>query len=195
MKAKKIVLAIGCLLLFLSAVVAITLRSRSGEAPSTASRYTPVTDEELIGGYRKWTRVNPEPVTMAAQSAAACAVPFPDPNNPHSSKFITVYVNEIGRHAMMEEETPHFPQGSIVVKEKLSSPTSTAPELLTVMIKRAPGYNPESGDWEYLVTDGTGKSIQKRGKLENCQACHLRDKSTDYIVRSYLPSEVTRQLK
>jgi hypothetical protein len=195
MKAKKIVLAIGCLLLFLSAVVAITLRSRSGEAPSTASRHAPVADEELIAGYRKWTRVNPEPVTMAAQSAQACAILLPDPNNPHSSKFITVYVNEIGRHAMMEEETPHFPQGSIVVKEKLSTPTSTAPELLTVMIKRAPGYNPESGDWEYLVTDGTGKSVQKRGKLENCQACHLRDKSTDYIVRSYLPPEVTRQLK
>jgi hypothetical protein len=191
MKAKKIVLAIGCLLLCLSAAVAITLRSGSREVPSTAS---PVKDEELISGYKKWTRVNPEPV--AAQSAQACAIlAMSDPNNPHASKFITVYVNDIGRHAMMEEETPHFPQGSMVVKEKLSTPTSTTPELLTVMIKRAPGYNPESGDWEYLVTDGTGKSIQKRGKLENCQACHLRDKSTDYISRSYLPPEVARQLK
>jgi hypothetical protein len=193
MKAKKIVLAIGCLLLCLSAVVAVTLRSSSREVPPTAS---PVTDEELISGYRKWTRVNPQPVTMAPQSAQACAaVALADPNNPHSSKFITVYVNDIGRRAMMEEETPHFPQGSIVVKEKLSTPTSTTPELLTVMIKRAPGYNPESGDWEYLVTDGTGKSIQKRGKLENCQGCHLRDKSTDYVSRSYLPAEVSRQLK
>jgi hypothetical protein len=193
MKAKKIVLAIGCLLLCLSAVVAITLRSGSREVTSTAS---PVTDEELISGYKKWTRVNPEPVTMAAQASQACAaVAMPDPNNPHSRKFITVYVNDIGRHAMMEEETPHFPQGSIVVKEKLSTPMSTTPELLTVMIKRASGYNPESGDWEYLVTDGTGKSIQKRGKLENCQGCHLRDKSTDYISRSYLPPEILRQLK
>jgi hypothetical protein len=193
MKAKKIVLAIGCLLLCLSAVVAITLRSGSREVTSTAS---PVTDEELISGYKKWTRVNPEPVTMAAQASQACAaVAMPDPNNPHSRKFITVYVNDIGRHAMMEEETPHFPQGSIVVKEKLSTPMSSTPELLTVMIKRASGYNPESGDWEYLVTDGTGKSIQKRGKLENCQGCHLRDKSTDYISRSYLPPEILRQLK
>jgi hypothetical protein len=173
--------------------VAITLRSGSREVTSTAS---PVTDEELISGYKKWTRVNPEPVTMAAQASQACAaVAMPDPNNPHSRKFITVYVNDIGRHAMMEEETPHFPQGSIVVKEKLSTPMSTTPELLTVMIKRASGYNPESGDWEYLVTDGTGKSIQKRGKLENCQGCHLRDKSTDYISRSYLPPEILRQLK
>ena len=196
MKAKKIVLAIGCLLLCLSAVVAITLRSRLREAPPTAFAHTRVTDAELIAGYRKWTRVNPEPVTMAPQSAQACAILTPaDPNNPHTNKFITVYVNEIGRHAMMEEEKPHFPQGSIIVKEKLTSPTSTRPELLTVMIKRASGYNPESGDWEYLVTDGTGKTILQRGRLENCQACHLRDKSTDYIARSYLPPEVTRQLK
>ncbi len=194
MNAKKIMLAVGCLLLCLGAVVAITVRSRSRETPAIV--HTPVTDEELIAGYRKWTRVNPQPVTMAAQSAQACAILAPaDPNNPHASKFITVYVNEIGRHAMMEEETPHFPQGSIIVKEKLSLPTSTTPELLTVMIKRAPGYNPESGDWEYMVTDGTGKSVQARGKLENCQSCHLRDKSTDYIARSYLPPEVARQLK
>jgi uncharacterized protein involved in high-affinity Fe2+ transport len=68
MKAKKIVLAIGCLLLCLSAVVAITLRSGSREVTSTA---TPVTDEELISGYIKWTRVYPQPVTMAPQSAQA----------------------------------------------------------------------------------------------------------------------------
>lgn len=96
---------------------------------------------------------------------------------------------------MMEEKTPHFPQGSIVVKEKLTTSKSTTPELLTVMVKREPGYNPNSGDWEYMVFDGSGKRVQARGKLENCQSCHMSDQDTDYVSRAYLPIEVRIRLK
>ena len=182
--SRKIVLAAICLVLFLSA--ALTLRSGSQD-----------TGEKLIAGYRQWTRVNPKPALVLARVAQLCApASAPNPNGPHGpDKYITVYVNEIGRHAMMEERAPHFPQGSVIVKEKLKTPTSSTPELLTVMVKRERGYNPESGDWEYMIVDGGGLKIQERGKLENCQSCHVMDKNTDYVSRNYLPAEVQKALK
>ena len=132
--------------------------------------------------------------------AALCAAPTATQNkaaaaNPHLDKFITVYVNDIGRRAMMEEKLPRFPQGSVIVKEKLANKDSTAPELLTVMIKREAGYNPENGDWEYMALDGTGKEVRSSGRLESCQSCHMMVKDTDYVFRNHLPSEVRERLK
>jgi hypothetical protein len=127
---------------------------------------------ELIEGYRKWTRLNPEPVWVPAQTASLCAAPTADQTrldktDPHTDKFITVYVNEVGKTAMTTQLNPRFPQGSVIVKEKLPAKDSSSPELLTVMIKREPGFDPENGDWEYMAVDGTGKEVQARGKLAN----------------------------
>ena len=158
-------------------------------------------DRIEIAGYRSWTKVNPQPALMHAASAFACArptLPVPNPpgvKNPHLDKFITVYVNDVGRKPMLEMKTPAFPKGSIIVKEKLSGLPGSEPELLTVMIKREPGFNPETGDWEYMVTDGTGATVQARGKLENCQACHVSRPKNDYIFRDYLPNDVRSKLK
>lgn len=160
----------------------------------------PPSGAELIEGYRQWTRVNPEPAIFHAQTAALCAAPAGAQNktaavNPHLDKFITVYVNDIGRQAMMQEKLPRFPQGSVIVKEKLTNKESTSPELLTVMIKREAGYNPENGDWEYMAVDGAGKEVRSRGKLESCQSCHMMVKDTDYVSRNYLPIEVREKLR
>jgi hypothetical protein len=152
-----------------------------------------------IAGYRNWTKVNPQPFLMAAASAFSCQAPtppIPHPpgvENPHADKFITVYVNDLGKQAMMEMRNPDFPKGSVIVKEKLTNQSSAEPELLTVMIKRETGFNPETGDWEYMVTDGAGTTVQARGKLANCQACHSARPASDYIFRTYLPATV--QLK
>ena len=150
-----------------------------------------------IAGYRDWSKVNTQPQLMPDRTAALCAAPsLPAASkNPHTNKYVTVYVNDIGRKAMTEELNPYFPEGSVIVKEKLPDKSSQAPELLTVMIKRAKGFNPTSGDWEYMVVDGTGTTVQARGKLENCQSCHTGKPGTDYVFRTYLPSEVQNKLK
>jgi hypothetical protein len=155
-----------------------------------------------IEGYRNWLKVNPVPQLMKLQTQLLCARPLSptgvDVNgrtNPHQEKYITVYVNDIGKNAMMEQARPNFPVGSVIVKEKLPDKSSQSPELLTVMIKREKGFNSSSGDWEYMVVDGKGESVTERGKLENCQSCHLTIPQSDYIFRSYLPYEVRNKLK
>jgi Cytochrome P460 len=139
---------------------------------------------EKIGKYRSWKLVNPTPVVMNPAAAAACAIAFP--SNPHESAWASVYVNAKGTSAMMTERHPAFPEGSIIVKEKLYTVDSKVPTVLTVMIKRETGYNPESRDWEYLVLDGPATKIVERGKLSRCNQCHERYEDTDFVTMLYL---------
>ena len=159
-----------------------------------------VPDLNDIRNYKAWTRVNPTALRLPAPVAALCAAPTPprsieSSQNPHRQKYFVVYVNETGRVAMMSQLKPVFPEGSIIVKEKLLAQDDTSPELLTVMVKREQGFNPESGDWEYMVVSGSRTKIEARGKLANCQSCHASKGETDYIFRSYLPDMVREKLR
>ena len=153
-----------------------------------------------VAGYKNWTKVNDKPQYMASKVAAMCAIPTKaqidkEKSNPHLEKFINVYVNSIGKDEMMTKKNPKFPVGTVIVKEKLSSPESQTPELLTVMIKREKGFNPEVGDWEFMTLDGEATKVTSRGKLENCQACHLDYEQNDFVTRIYLPQNVKQKLK
>src|SRR5436190_3510813 len=150
--------------------------------------------EELLG-YRTWTLVNPRPVLMDAVVAADCAAPNIRSRSPHSNKYISVYVNDVGRTAMMAERYPRFPQGSIIVKAKSSEGTGGLPELLTIMVKRGKGYDQGNGNWEYLVMDGNGSRVERPANVESCQRCHLAHKDSDYVSRVYLPRTVREKLR
>ena len=191
--------------LVLLALVLVVFRLTSMQAREEGSGLPPtvaasVPDLKDIRGYKTWTRVHATPLLLPAPLDALCRMPTPKDSvetssNPHRQKYFTVYVNEIGRPAMMSELKPAFPEGSIIVKEKLLAPDSASPELLTVMVKREKGFNQESGDWEYLVVDGEQTKIEGRGKLANCQSCHALKSETDYVFRSYLPEEVRQSLR
>ena len=154
-----------------------------------------------VAGYKNWTKINEQPQTMDYVVGEACRGRF-DPNekdvapkNPHRDKYINVYVNSTGKDEMLTKVHPKFPIGTVIVKEKLSSFRSTTPELLTLMIKREKDFNPEVGDWEFLVLDGAATKVTDRGKLENCRSCHLSYDYSDYVTRTYLPDNVRRKLK
>lgn len=156
-----------------------------------------------IEGYRNWKKVNATPYLMPDVVAKSCVIyksasgePVDHSTYPHDDqKFLTVYVNDIGRKAMFEQQKPKFPEGSVIVKEKLSDRGSQTPELLTVMIKQEKGFNPENGDWEYMVVNGDGTKAEGRGNLANCQACHFNRQETDYIFRTYLSKAEYNKLK
>jgi hypothetical protein len=202
-RRKKLVLI---LLVALALAGFLVVRSISFAEPLAASftssatlSSTEASQVKEIQGYRNWTKVNPQPLNMDVAVAALCAAPpssaRANDKNPHLHKFITVYVNDVGRRAMMEEREPKFPQGSVIVKEKLPAQDSETPELLTVMIKREKGFNPETGDWEFMVTNGAGSVAQARGKISSCQSCHINMGATDFIYRTYLPASTRSSLK
>lgn len=198
----KMLLAFAAFLIAISAIISAfrPFSHSSGTSIATAEPSPTVSGAERVIGYRGWTRVNPEPVVLPSHLAMLCFIPTAkqlelEESNPHTDKFITVYVNAIGRERMMEKLEGVYPHGSIIVKEKLARKDSASPELLTVMIKREPGYNPKYGDWEWMVVDGSGTSALARGKLTNCQECHETYKGGDYVSRKYLPEELRQKLK
>ena len=165
---------------------------------STPQKVLDATGE--IAGYKNWTKVNKEPEIVPSAISMQCVRPTQaqldaDAKNPHNDKFINVYVNDTGKDEMMTKKAPGFPVGTVIVKEKLTTAESKEPELLTVMIKREKDYNPKVGDWEFLTFNGAGTETTARGKLENCQTCHLVEKRTDYVSRRYLPYEAWQKLK
>jgi hypothetical protein len=197
---RKIVVASFVLLVLALAVLRLASSQAREEAAPPPRTTTSVPDLKDFRDYKTWTRVHTTPLPLPAPLDMLCRMPTGKDRietsfNPHRRKFFTVYVNEAGRQAMMEQAKPKFPEGSIIVKEKLLAKDDAAPELLTVMIKREQGFNRESGDWEYLVANGEGTKIEGRGKLSNCQSCHALNSETDYVFRTYLPDELRRKLR
>jgi hypothetical protein len=137
-----------------------------------------------LAKYREWKLVNPTPVMMNPAAARDCAIAFP--TNPHETAWASVYVNAKGASEMFTENHTAFPEGSMIVKEKLYSATSNEPGLLTAMIKHAKGYNSASRDWEYLVLDGPATKIVERGKLKACNQCHEKYDDTDFVTMHYI---------
>jgi hypothetical protein len=184
--------------LLVALVFGVSLNSNllNSKASSESSKEDQTAKE--IAVYKQWTRVNPKPVALDASIARMCAPTFPpekNDTNPQKNKFLTVYVNAIGQKAMMTEQSPQFPPGSVIVKEKLTMKNSTTPELLTAMVKRQKGFNPASNDWEFFALSGDAQIIQARGKLENCIACHTAKRQGDFVFRYYLPYETSMKLK
>ncbi len=104
-----------------------------------------------------------------------------------ASTYCVVYVNDLARSPMFSKAAANFPPDSIIVREKLSSPSSTTPDLLAVMIKRAKGFNPRANDWEFLVITGDGKKIERREKTGACQECHASQSGNDFVFREPAP--------
>lgn len=139
-----------------------------------------------------WTQVNTEPYYISAAVDALCRAPtaanYADERkkNPHAATYITVYVNNVGREAMFSKDV-QFPAGSVIVKQKVgNSSEGQKPLLYTIMKKRERGYNPEVGDWQFLVVSGNGTQLEASGKIESCKGCHVRKGNTDFVFRSYL---------
>ena len=63
-----------------------------------------------------------------------------------------------------------FAEGSVLAKKHAAVSTS-APGPTFAMVKRAPGFFPEGGDWEYVALDAEGH-VEDRGKLPLCARCH-----------------------
>ena len=85
-----------------------------------------------------------------------------------------------------------YAPGTILLKENYTSHLGkpSDPLTLTIMIKRASGYDPKRGDWEYLQTSVDG-AIIVHGNSQNstiekaCAECHNNVSERDYIFSSF----------
>jgi len=104
---------------------------------------------------------------------------------PHADSYINVYITPASKKVLLEGKGV-YPVGTLIVKEKSSDASGKDIELFTAMIKLQAGYNPEVGDWEFLVLDKRHR-IVAHGKLDSCIDCHRLYPQSDFVARGYLP--------
>lgn len=101
-----------------------------------------------------------------------------------------------------EAEEPAFKPyspGTIVLKENFdaSSGTPHVPLSVTMMIKREPGYDSASGDWQYVQFDKSGKIILDGNAQDDvvnstCAACHSNISDRDYVFANFYSKRKTK---
>ena len=109
--------------------------------------------------------------------------PPPERSSKQDSGHLTTlgfsYVNETGRKAFQEQPFA-FPIGSLIVRERLLTPSSN-PDQLVVMIKHEKGFNPKANGWEFLTVSGDMRKVLKREKEGNCLQCHASASNNDFV--------------
>ncbi len=96
-----------------------------------------------------------------------------------------VYANDLAK-VEIEKDSPNFPVGSIIVREKNKTEASEIPDTVIAMVKREKGFSEKTGDWEFFVFDGKDLQMQKRETVGNCAECHSKAKQADWVFREYL---------
>lgn len=100
-----------------------------------------------------------------------------------------VYANPAARGALKANAAkPRFPAGSVIVRETLAQPGDEKPVLLVAMVKRAPGFNPKGGDWEFLTIEPSLTKIEARQKKGSCFGCHAAQRARDFVFPPSLPT-------
>jgi hypothetical protein len=141
--------------------------------------------------FATWPRVTEKPVQVGPELAMLCVTHPSDgarahasaiPGGLHHSIVVRVSPNAI---AAYREGRP-LPAGAVVVKEKYDDASASGPlRAYGVMIKRAAGYDPRGGNWEYGFVTLDSTATVTRGRLAACAGCHESARRTDYLFRKH----------
>lgn len=170
------------------------MASRAGLAPLAlllACAAPPPTPPDPGAG--SWVSAAPAPVRPGAGPVPGESAPPPEPTPtpwelaPELKSFVLVTPRARSQHFAGDLEAEvrvnppasdyprlgpsrRLPAGSALV-ETHYRPGSVEPVVLLAMVKRAPSYDPEAGDWEYLILTPSGEATY-RGRLPLCRRCH-----------------------
>lgn len=120
------------------------------------------------------------PIAQAAAKARKRA-------GPHAMTTLRVFMNDSAAAAFLDS-AKRYPARAVIIKEKRGlydagkNKFHDHPETVlgvAGMIKRAAGYDPEHGDWEYFYSDEASKITQ--GKIASCIECHRQAAKSDYV--------------
>jgi len=94
---------------------------------------------------------------------------------------VDVYANEAGKSAATST-SGEVPVGARLVKEHFErTGDGVQPGPLMMIEKMEHGYDPDHGDWAYVVVNSTGTQVQN-GRVEACVGCH-DDAPHDHVFK------------
>ena len=154
---------------------------------------------DIAQSYQQLCQMTKEPVDVDPQLAMLCIGIYPEHvedarkrSGPHAHTSIRIFMNDDAATAFRDQVAP-YPVGSVIVKEKqgleyhadATSPRQTAKTSDGVggMLKRAPGYDPRNGDWEYFYFENPTRIEQ--GRIDTCIECHRGAAATGYVFGSW----------
>jgi hypothetical protein len=133
-----------------------------------------ITNESAGTFYRGFKRLTDSARLVAPLTGRLCRLPPKDliekerlMTGPHSRVSVHIYANPAAAEAIAAN-APEFPEGTIIVKEKFGRGVAITD--IAGMLKRAKGYDPKNGDWEFFFFTPGGEFTT--GKLANCIDCH-----------------------
>lgn len=140
-------------------------------AAKTAGAVKDPAAEAAFKQYKRWKKVNPDPVLSAS----------------HGNRYVFTYLNKTAEPAGLQGTFP-FPKGAVLAKKSFEAqdgkPGSQGP--LFIMEKRGKGYDSAHGYWHWAVLEPRGavsmSGSGKEGSPTNfCAACHSVAKANDYV--------------
>jgi Cytochrome P460 len=131
--------------------------------------------------FQRDNKMKPAPLRKAVTTAPQGVEPV------HNSSLSmgVVYANDKAR-SNIYYNSPSFPVGSMIVREKHDDELNVLPNTVIAMVKRDPGFSPQTGDWEFFMFDGRTLALKLRETVGNCATCHTHAKSTDWSFRTYM---------
>ena len=96
--------------------------------------------------------------------------------SPHGA-YHKIFINKVLSRALPSKDRI-LPEGSIIVKENLTSQKSL--DAITVMVK-VKDYNPDNGDWFWAKYTPEGEVLAE-GTPKGCVSCHQGMEDNDYII-------------
>lgn len=166
-------------------ISAILAGCHAPSSPGTA----PALTEPAV--FATWPRVTEQPIPVRPELAMLCVARPSDgarahaaaiPGGPHHSIVVRVSPDAITAY----REGRPLPAGAVVIKEKYGDASASGPlQAYGVMIKRAAGYDPRGGDWEYGFVTLASSATVTRGRLRDCAGCHASARENDYLFRTY----------
>ena len=139
--------------------------------PSLGRGYA-ASDHSVAQSYLGWRRLNRAPYLSST----------------HGNHYVNNYYNDAAADYAKHENGVPLPQGAVIAKDSFAV-TKTGGILLGplfAMQKMAPGFNPVSGDWRYIIVSPDGRVLGETNgpgseRVEYCIACHLARESTDHL--------------
>jgi hypothetical protein len=189
----------GKFITFIIFATALWTWSQSG--PSTTTDAQPSVSD-IAGSFTNYRRITKSIVYVNPGLAMLCAGVTKEmvdaeriKYGPHANTGILIYMNKLAAGAFGTNATV-FPVGAVIVKQKTMGGYLDKDGKLVRgagtgvggMVKRAAGYDPGHGDWEYFYFEDAGKI--ESGRISSCVQCHESAKGKDYVFGTW--SETNR---
>ncbi len=131
-----------------------------------------------IKNYQSWRLYNSEPYISAT----------------HGQRYVNNYANKLVTNYGRLKKDEGYPVGAVFAKDTITvtSERKTYPGAMFVMEKLAPGTNPDTADWRYIMVLPDGSMLgdttgDEPEAVEYCHDCHIQKSQEDYVF--YVPEE------